>query len=88
MPANAVVTARIDDKTKKKAAAVLKSMGLTPSVVFRHMMTRIATEKALPFSLIPNAETIEALEEARRDNINSYDTIEELMAALMSDDED
>ncbi len=38
MAANAVVRARIDEKTKKKATVVLKSMGLTPSAAFRLMM--------------------------------------------------
>ncbi len=66
MSANAVVRARIDEKTKKKATTVLKSMGLTPSIAFRLMMTRIATDKALPFDLQPNAETVEAMKELNR----------------------
>ena len=56
MPANAVVRARIDEKTKKKATAVLKKMGLTPSIAFHIIMSRIATEMTLPFDLQPNAE--------------------------------
>jgi DNA-damage-inducible protein J len=50
MAAGAVVRARIDEKTKKKATAVLKSMGLTPSDAVRMMMVRIATDKELPFT--------------------------------------
>ena len=87
MPANAVVRARIDEKTKKKATVVLKSVGLTPSVAFRLMMTRIAKEKRMPFELlIPNAETIEALEEGRRGGLKTFDTIEDLMADLNAED--
>jgi DNA-damage-inducible protein J len=86
VPANAVVRARIDEKTKKKATVVLKKMGLTPSIAFRMMMNRIAKEKTLPFELIPNAETIEAIEEARRGGLKSFNTIEELMADLNADD--
>jgi DNA-damage-inducible protein J len=67
MTNNTVVRARIDEKTKDEAAAVLASIGLTVSDAFRLMMVRIAREKALPFEpLIPNAKTIAAIKEARR----------------------
>jgi DNA-damage-inducible protein J len=87
MPANAVVRARIDEKTKKKATKVLKSMGLTPSSAFRLLMVRVAAEKNLPFELrVPNAETVEAIEEARRGGLKSFNTVAELMADLNADD--
>jgi DNA-damage-inducible protein J len=87
MPANAVVRARIDEHTKEEAAAVLAAMGLTVSDAFRMMMTRIAREKALPFEpLVPNAETIEAMREARRGGLPSVNSIEALKAALDADD--
>ena len=64
MTNNTVVRARIDEKTKDEAAAVLASIGLTVSDAFRLMMVRIAREKALPFEpLIPNAKTIAAIKE-------------------------
>ena len=67
MTANTVVRARIDERVKKEAEAVLASIGLTVSDAFRLMMVRIATERALPFQpLIPNDETIEAMKAARR----------------------
>jgi DNA-damage-inducible protein J len=66
MPANAVVRARIDEHIKEEATTVLASMGLTLSDAFRLMLTRIAKEKALPFEpLVPNAETIAAMKDAR-----------------------
>jgi len=87
MAANAVVRARIDEHTKEEAAAVLAAMGLTVSDAFRMMMTRIAREKALPFEpLVPNAETIEAMKEARRGGLPSVNSIEALKAALDADD--
>ena len=83
MPANAVVRARIDEKTKAKAAAVLATMGLTVSDAFRLMMVRIANDEALPFSvLVPNAETIAAMEEVRRGETIKVGTGAELMADL------
>ncbi len=67
MTGNSVVRARIDERTKKEAAAVLKSIGLTVSDAFRLLLTRVAAEKQLPFEpLVPNAETIEAMKAARR----------------------
>ena len=87
MPANAVVRARIDERTKTEAAKVLAAMGLTASDAFRMMMTRIAREKKLPFSpLVPNAETIAAMEEGQRGGLPSFKTVEELMAHLNADD--
>jgi DNA-damage-inducible protein J len=66
MAANAFVRARIDERLKDEAAAVLAEMGLTVSDVVRMTLTRIARDKALPFELkIPNAETRAAMEESR-----------------------
>ena len=81
------VRARIDEKTKDEAAAVLASIGLTVSDAFRLMMVRIAKEKALPFEpLIPNAETIKAMKAARAGQVKSFETIDELMADLNAED--
>jgi len=83
MSANTVVRARIDEHIKEEAAAVLATMGLTVSDAFRIMLTRIAREKALPFEpLVPNADTIAAMNEARRGNLPSFTTVEELMADM------
>jgi DNA-damage-inducible protein J len=87
MSANAVVRARIDEHIKEEATIVLASMGLTVSDAFRIMLTRIAREKSLPFEpLVPNAETIEAMKEARRGNLPSFTTVEDLMADLNAAD--
>ena len=54
MTENAVVRARIDQRIKDEAAAVLGAMGLTVSDAFRLLLVRIAKEKALPFEpLVP-----------------------------------
>ena len=64
---NTVVRARIDAATKAEASAVLASIGLSLSDAIRLMLKRVVAEKALPFEpLIPNAETIDAIMEARR----------------------
>jgi DNA-damage-inducible protein J len=87
MPTNAVVRARIDEHIKEEATAVLAAMGLTVSDAFRILLTRVAREKALPFEpLVPNAVTIEAMQEARRGGLKSFATVEDLMADLNADD--
>lgn len=87
MPANAVVRARIDEKTKKRATKALKAIGLTPSAAVRILLTRVASDKNPPYDLlVPNAETIAAIEEARKGKLKSFHSIEELMADLNADD--
>ncbi len=86
MSANAVVRARIDEHIKEEATVVLAAMGLTVSDAFRLMLTRVAREKALPFDpLVPNAETIAAMKEARRGNLEAV-TVKDLQAVLDADD--
>jgi DNA-damage-inducible protein J len=87
MPANDVVRARIDRKTKVEAAAVLATIGLTVSDAFRLLLVRVAQDKALPFEpLVPNAETIAAMGDARAGRMKSFKTVEALMADLYADD--
>src|SRR5580693_3307949 len=67
MTGNSVVRARIDERTKREAAAALKKIGLTVSDAFRLLLVRVAAEKALPFEpLNPNSETVAAMKAARR----------------------
>ena len=84
---NSVVRARIDQKIKDEAAAVLASIGLTASDAFRMMMMRIAAEKRLPFEpLVPNAETIEAMKAARAGDLVTVGGVDDLLTDLNEDD--
>jgi len=86
MPANAVVRARIDEKTKNQATSVLKSMGLTPSAAFRLLMIRVAAEKTLPFELrTPNDETVEAMKAGLRGEVTRVGSVAELFEKLNAD---
>ena len=83
-----VVRARIDEKTRDEAAAVLGALGLTESDAFRLMMVRIAADKRLPFEpLAPNDETIEAMRAARRGELVVVGDVDGLMADLNADDQ-
>ena len=87
MPANAVVRARIDQRIKEEAAAILGAAGLTISDAFRMMLMRTVADKALPFDpLVPNAKTIEAMKAARRGDLVTVGSVADLMAALHEDD--
>ncbi|HXN68086.1 MAG TPA: type II toxin-antitoxin system RelB/DinJ family antitoxin [Bradyrhizobium sp.] len=84
---NTVVRARIDQRVKEEAAAVLATIGLTVSDAFRLMMMRIAKDKALPFEpLVPNAETIEAMRAARKGDVVTVDSTDALIASLNEGD--
>ena len=71
-----LVKVRIDKHIKEEAAEVLATMGLTTSDAIRLLLTRVATEGALPFSLYePNQETIAAMSEARGAGLKKFDRV-------------
>ena len=87
MAANSIVQARVDETVKQEASVVLATMGLTVSDAVRMLLTRVAREKALPFEpLVPNAETIAAMKEARRGKLATFKSVEALMTDLNADD--
>ena len=83
-----VVRARIDQATKDEAAAILDTIGLTVSDAFRLMMRRIVAERRLPFDpLVPNATTIAAIEAARRGELDTAGSVDEMFEHLDRDDD-
>ena len=87
MPSNQLVQARVDKEVKEEAAAVLAAMGLSVSDAVRLLLTRVAREKALPFApLVPNAETIAAMREARAGNLPRFEDVQGLLDDLHADD--
>ena len=81
------VQARVNKDVKEEASVVLAAMGLSVSDAVRLLLTRVAREKALPFApLIPNAETIAAMKEARAGNLAGFDDVESLLDDLHEDD--
>lgn len=82
-----VVRARIDQATKEEAAAILDTIGLTVSDAFRMMMRRIVAERRLPFDpLVPNATTVAAIEAARRGELETAGSIDDMFEQLDHDD--
>lgn len=87
MTTNVLVQARIDKTIKHDAALVLKTIGLTVSDAVRLLLTRIAREKSLPFEpLVPNVETIAAMNELDANKGKKFNSVEDLMADLHAND--
>jgi DNA-damage-inducible protein J len=85
--ADTYVRARIDTKTKKRAASALQAMGLSISDAIRLLMLRIADERRLPFDVkAPNATTREAMAELEAGKGKRFASVEALMADLHAKD--
>jgi DNA-damage-inducible protein J len=83
MAISAVVRARIDEKTKVRAAAVLATMGLTVSDAFRLLLVKVAAEQKFPFEIhTPNAETVAAMRAADRGEGERFDSANALFEHL------
>ncbi len=83
MAADAVVRARIDSGTKKKAAAALDAMGLSISDAIRLLLLRVADEKRLPFAVtVPNEATAKAIRELEAGKGKKFATADELFDDL------
>ena len=84
---NQLGQARIDPTVKEEAATVLAAVGLTVSDALRLLLIRVAQEKALPFApLVPNADTIDAMREARRGDLPPSASVKDLFNDLRADD--
>jgi DNA-damage-inducible protein J len=82
-----MVHIRVDEKVKAKAAKTLSAMGLTVSDAVRLLLTRIASEKALPFEVrVPNRETVAAIRAGERGEVTKVRSTAELMADLNAND--
>ena len=81
------VRARIDTRTKKRAAGALEEMGLSISDAIRLLMVRVADERRLPFEVkVPSAKTRKAIAELESGAGRRFKDIEALMADLHADD--
>jgi DNA-damage-inducible protein J len=87
MPKSAVVEVEIDEETNRKVSEALATIGLTPPELLKMVLEHLASGEELPLGmLVPNAETIEAIEELDRGEGKSFDTLEALFADLHADD--
>ncbi|GFO76854.1 DNA-damage-inducible protein J [Bathymodiolus platifrons methanotrophic gill symbiont] len=80
----AIINARIKPELKADVEAILSQLGMTTTQAITVFFEQVKMNKGIPFELkIPNAETIEAMEEARADRDMESITIEDLKAQLI-----
>lgn len=76
---NATVRARVDGNLKQEVEEILREIGLSTSQAITLFLKRIKYEKGIPFELkVPNATTIQAMEEAEQ-NIGETISFEEFL---------
>jgi len=80
MNKSAVVHARIEPQTKKKAETVLKKLGLSPTEAIRLFYHQICLRGGLPFNLlIPNETTARTLAKSRHgQEVEVFDSPDEM----------
>ena len=84
---DSIVRARVNEELKEEATLVLSEIGLTLSDVFRMLVIRIAREKSLPFEpLVPNPKTIDAIIAARRGELATVSSLDNLLTDLNAND--
>jgi DNA-damage-inducible protein J len=77
MTAKALVQAHVDETTEGEASAVLATMGRAVFDAPRLLLTRATRDEALPFApLIPNAETVAAVNEAPRGKLAPFSGVD------------
>jgi len=80
MNKTAVVHARVEPRTKKKAEGVLRKLGMSPTEAIRLFYRQICLRGGLPFPvLIPNDLTKETLNKsAKGDGVESFASMDEM----------
>ena len=84
MAKTSVISARIDPKLKNRAENIFIQLGITASQAITLFYKQVELQRGIPFSIkIPNALTMEALEDARlRQNLDSFEDTESLFEDL------
>ena len=76
----AVVHARIEPKTKRKAEGVLSKLGISPTEAIRIFYRQISLRGGLPFPVeIPNERTAATLEKSRKgEGVAEFDSLDDM----------
>ena len=85
IPAKETTSIKLDVEIKAKAKKIFKELGITMGEAVNIFLNQVALHKGLPFEVkIPNAETRQAIEDARK-GINMEETsIEEMISERKS----
>ena len=85
------ITMRIDEELKKQAEELFNDLGLNMTAAFTVFAKQAVREQRIPFTIsreIPNADTLEAIEEVRLMKQNpslykGYTDVDEMMEDLL-----
>jgi DNA-damage-inducible protein J len=83
MRKSAVIHARIEPRTKRRAEDVLRDLGMSPTEAIRLFYRQICLRSGLPFRVeMPNAETRATLTKSRRgQGVESFESLDEMFAS-------
>lgn len=74
---------RLDTEAKAKAYAIFEAVGLKPTQAINLFLRQVALRGGLPFDVkVPNAETIEAMQELEAGKGKRYKTSQEMFDDL------
>ena len=84
MAKTAMVRARVEPELKRRAEELFSELGLSTTEAITLFYKQVAMHQGLPFSIrIPNAETIEAMRQARdHEDLVEYSSLEDLKRSL------
>jgi DNA-damage-inducible protein J len=79
----AIVHARIEPQTKRKAEGVLHRLGITPTEAIRIFYRQISLRGGLPFAVeIPNERTSVTLDKSRKgEGVMEFDSLYEMFSS-------
>lgn len=82
MAKTATIRARVEPQLKHQAEELFSQLGLSVTEAITLFYKQVTLQRGLPFSIrLPNADTVEALQQARdRANLTEYTDLEELRA--------
>lgn len=80
MAKTATIRARVEPELKRQAEDLFSRLGLSVTEAITLFYKQVTLVQGLPFAVkLPNAETVEALRQARdRENLNEYTGPEDL----------
>ena len=79
-----MIRARVEPELKRQAEELFSSLGLSTTEAITLFYKQVTLHQALPFAVrMPNAETVEALEQARdREGLTEYSSLDDLRVSL------
>ena len=88
MAKTATIHMRIEPELKQDVENVFRELGMTTSEAINMFLRQVSAQRGVPFDVrIPNAETRQAIEEARAGiGVTTFESIAEWQASMRADD--